>query len=85
MAWALLVLLAGAFLFVVVAVSVAAVLVVVLRRTTRRPYDPDDAPSPLGRARAAASALTPAEWEEFRRWVQDQQPRPTSGGEGITR
>jgi hypothetical protein len=76
---------AAAFLVLLVAGLGAAVLFLVLRRPPGRRYDPDDAPSPLERARAAASALTAAEWEDFRRWVEDQRPRPTSGGEGITR
>jgi hypothetical protein len=85
MSWWLLLLAAGASLFLVVAGAVAAVLVLALRRPTHHPYNPDDTPSPLERACAAASALTPTEWQEFLRWVDGRRPLPPSSGEGITR
>jgi hypothetical protein len=76
---------AAAFLALLVVGLGAAVLFLVLRRPPVRRYDPDDAPSPLERARAAASTLTPLDWDEFRRWVEDRRPRPTSDCERITR
>jgi hypothetical protein len=85
MAVSWLVLILAAFALLAVAGAVTVVLVLVLRRPSRRAYDPDDAPSPLERAQDAASVLTPAEWEEFRRWVEGQRPLPPSASEGIAR
>lgn len=69
----------GAFLLLIVGLVVALVLALVL---PRRPADPEEIPSPLERARAAATALTPNEWEEFRRWVEGRsvvEPRNSEG------
>ena len=82
----LLLALAGVMLTAVVAV-VAVVLVVVLSRPRPRLYDVAHRPTfstPLERVEAAASELTPAEWQEFRRWVEERS-LPSSHGEGITR
>jgi len=38
-----------------------------------------------GGLRSAASALTAAEWEEFRRWVAARQTPPPPPSEAITR
>jgi hypothetical protein len=78
-----------ALLLLTTAGAVAAVLVLMFRRSGRHAIDPDDLPSPLERARAAASALGPPDWEEFRHWVAERRPPspppPKSRGDGITR
>ena len=87
MSWILLLALAG-FLLFAVAVIVAVGVVLIGRRPGPRSYGPAHRPTfptPLEHAREAASALTPAEWEEFRRCVEGQPPLPPAGGEGITR
>lgn len=84
----LLLALAGFLLFAVV-VAVAGVLVVLLLRSGPRSYGTAHRPTfstPLERTQAAASELTPAEWEQFRHWVEGRRPLPSSAGEeGITR
>jgi hypothetical protein len=83
----LLLALAGCLLFAGVAV-VAVVLVVVLSRPRPRSYDLAYRPTfsaPLERVQAAASELTAAEWEEFRRWVAARQTPPPPPSEAITR
>jgi hypothetical protein len=73
----------GAFLLLLLAGGIALVLVIVLRPGRRRAYSPDDGLSPLERAQAAAAALSPREWDEFRGWVAEQRTPPPHGGEGI--
>jgi hypothetical protein len=83
----LLLALAGCLLFAGVAV-IAVVLVVVLSRPRHRPYDLARGPifsTPLERVQAAASELTTAEWEEFRRWVTARQAPSPPPSEAITR
>jgi hypothetical protein len=79
--------LAAFLLFAVVAI-VAVVLVLMLGRPGPRLYDLAHRPTfstPLERVQAAASELTAAEWEEFRRWVAGRQAAPAPPSEGITR
>jgi hypothetical protein len=73
----------GAFLLLLLAGGIALVLVIVLRPGRRRAYSPDDGLVPLERAQAAAAALSPSEWDEFRGWVAEQRTPPPHGGEGI--
>ena len=81
----LIVLILGVFLLLVSTAAVALFMALVLRRPGRPADDPDDAPSPLEQAQAAAAALTPTEWDEFRRWVEGRRTLPPSQGEGIRR
>ena len=81
--WFVLVL--GAFVVLVLTGVVGLVLFLALRQPRGRAYDPDDRPSPLERAQTAATVLTPEEWEEFRRWVEDRNSPHQPGSEGFTR
>jgi hypothetical protein len=83
MAASFVVLALGAFLLLLLAGGIALVLVIVLRPGRRRAYSPDDRVSPLEYAKAAAAALSPREWDEFRGWVAERRTPPAHGGEGI--
>jgi hypothetical protein len=73
----------GVFLLVLLGGGIALVLVIVLRPGQRRAYASDDGLSPLERAKATATALSPREWDEFRGWVAEQRTPPAHGGEAI--
>jgi hypothetical protein len=78
----------ASFLLFAVFAVVAVALVLVLRRPGPRSYDLAHRPTfstPLERVQAAASELTAAEREEFRRWVTGRQAPPPPPSEGITR
>ncbi|HVS35785.1 MAG TPA: hypothetical protein VMS17_09395 [Gemmataceae bacterium] len=76
-----------------IAVAVAAavglvVLVAVLRRPSPPVYGVAVRPTfstPMARAQAAASALTPDEWEEFRRWTNGARPASLPAGNSVAR
>jgi hypothetical protein len=78
----------GLACFLLIAIASAGVLLVVLvlRRNGRPTVGRTDQPpysTPLDRAKAAALDLTPAEWEQFRRWVEAPRTPPAVRGEGI--
>ena len=81
----LVVLVLGVFVLLLGTVTVALVLALLPGRHGRSAHDRDDASSPLEAAQAAAALLTPAEWEEFRRWVNGRPALPASQEHGITR
>jgi hypothetical protein len=76
---------------VAVAVAAAVGLVVVVA-VMRRPGPPAYGlagrtafSTPMQRAQAAASALSPEEWEEFRRWTNGARLTSLPAGNGVAR